>query len=160
MNFITKKGLEEKLDKLDNGIDKFIVAGIYYGLNRSNYREQLLNIKTSSVNLEESTLTLSNGEKVVMDDLLREVTREAVEQKIYVKMAPGYVLDSINMVSSKNGKYTNKKIKNGSTVNLTSCDQISVSYHTTKKPVNYKAPSKWFGQVESPLHNYNSLIFQ
>ncbi|MDG6884238.1 hypothetical protein Cp4435_01404 [Clostridium perfringens] len=86
MNFITKKGLEEKLDKLDNGIDKFIVAGIYYGLNRSNYREQLLNIKTSSVNLEESTLTLSNGEKVVMDDLLREVTREAVEQKIYVKM--------------------------------------------------------------------------
>ncbi|EOU2008850.1 hypothetical protein [Clostridium perfringens] len=86
MNFITKKGLEEKLDKLDNGIDKFIVAGIYYGLNRSNYREQLLNIKTSSVNLEESTLTLPNGEKVVMDDLLREVTREAVEQKIYVKM--------------------------------------------------------------------------
>ncbi|EOU1723619.1 hypothetical protein M1Z83_000616 [Clostridium perfringens] len=86
MNFITKKGLEEKLDKLDNGIDKFIVAGIYYGLNRSNYREQLLNIKTSSVNLEESTLTLPNGEKVVMDDLLKEVTREAVEQKIYVKM--------------------------------------------------------------------------
>lgn len=86
MNFITKKGLEENLDKLDNGIDKFIVAGIYYGLNRSNYREQLLNIKTSSVNLEESTLTLPNGEKVVMDDLLKEVVREAVEQKIYVKM--------------------------------------------------------------------------
>lgn len=86
MNFITKKGLEEKLDKLDNGIDKFIVAGIYYGLNRSNYREQLLNIKTSSVNFEESTLTLPNGRVVVMDDLLREVTREAVEQKIYVKM--------------------------------------------------------------------------
>ncbi|MBI6073687.1 hypothetical protein H8J87_06395 [Clostridium perfringens] len=86
MNFITKKGLEEKLDKLDNGIDKFIVAGIYYGLNRSNYREQLLNLKTSSINFEESTLTLPNGEKVVMDDLLKEVAREAVEQKIYVKM--------------------------------------------------------------------------
>ncbi|HAT4336463.1 TPA: hypothetical protein I9092_001881 [Clostridium perfringens] len=86
MNFITKKGLEEKLDKLDNGIDKFIVAGIFYGLNSSDYREQLLNIKTSSVNFEESTLTLPNGEKVVMDDLLKEVTREAVEQKIYVKM--------------------------------------------------------------------------
>lgn len=86
MNFITKKGLEEKLDKLDNGIDKFIVAGIYYGLNRSNYREQLLNIKTSSVNFKESTLTLPNGRVVVMDDLLKEVVREAVEQKIYVKM--------------------------------------------------------------------------
>lgn len=86
MNFITKKGLEEKLDKLDNGIDKFIVAGIFYGLNSSDYREQLLNIKTSSVNFEESTLTLSNGRVVVMDDLLKEVVREAVEQKIYVKM--------------------------------------------------------------------------
>ena len=86
MNFITKKGLEEKLDKLDNGIDKFIVAGIFYGLNSSDYREQLLNIKTSSVNFEESTLTLPNGRVVIMDDLLKEVVREAVEQKIYVKM--------------------------------------------------------------------------
>ncbi|MDM0957099.1 hypothetical protein [Clostridium perfringens] len=86
MNFITKKGLEEKLDKLYNGIDKFIVAGIFYGLNSSDYREQLLNIKTSSVNFEESTLTLPNGRVVVMDDLLKEVVREAVEQKIYVKM--------------------------------------------------------------------------
>ncbi|NGU14617.1 hypothetical protein [Clostridium perfringens] len=86
MNFITKKGLEKKLDKLYNGIDKFIVAGIFYGLNSSDYREQLLNIKTSSVNFEESTLTLPNGRVVVMDDLLKEVVREAVEQKIYVKM--------------------------------------------------------------------------
>ncbi|MDZ4982489.1 hypothetical protein GNF79_06945 [Clostridium perfringens] len=74
------------IDKLDNGIDKFIVAGIFYGLNSSDYREQLLNIKTSSVNFEESTLTLPNGRVVVMDDLLKEVTREAIEQKIYVKM--------------------------------------------------------------------------
>ncbi|MDK0774558.1 hypothetical protein P5E79_11355 [Clostridium perfringens] len=86
MNFITKNFLKENLDKLDNGIDKFIVAGIFYGLNSSDYREQLLNIKTSSVNFEESTLTLPNGRVVVMDDLLKEVVREAVEQKIYVKM--------------------------------------------------------------------------
>ena len=65
-----------------------------------------------------------------------------------------------NIKSSKNGKYTKKKIKNGSKVNLASCTQISVSYHTTKKPVNYKVPSRWFGQVKSPLHNYNSVIFQ
>ncbi|WP_415349451.1 hypothetical protein [Clostridium perfringens] len=86
MNFITKKFLKENLDKLDNGIDKFIVAGIFYGLNSSDYREQLLNIKTSSVNFKDSTLTLPNGRVVVMDELLREVTREAIEQKIYVKM--------------------------------------------------------------------------
>ena len=86
MNFITKNFLKENLDKLDNGIDKFIVAGIFYGLNSSDYREQLLNIKTSSVNFKDSTLTLPNGRVVVMDELLREVTREAIEQKIYVKM--------------------------------------------------------------------------
>ncbi|MDM0528466.1 hypothetical protein QTH49_13475 [Clostridium perfringens] len=83
---ITKLELKKMIDKLDNGIDKFIVAGIFYGLNSSDYREQLLNIKTSSVNFEESTLTLPNGRVVVMDDLLKEVVREAVEQKIYVKM--------------------------------------------------------------------------
>lgn len=86
MNFITKNFLKENLDKLDNGIDKFIVASIFYGLNSSDYREQLLNIKTSSVNFKDSTLTLPNGRVVVMDELLREVTREAIEQKIYVKM--------------------------------------------------------------------------
>lgn len=83
---ITKLELKKMIDKLDNGIDKFIVAGIFYGLNSSDYREQLLNIKTSSVNFEESTLTFPNGRVVVMDDLLKEVVREAVEQKIYVKM--------------------------------------------------------------------------
>lgn len=82
------------------------------------------------------------------------------KKKIYVKMASGYVLDSIDVSYSKNGKYTNKKIKNGSTINLTSSMQVSVSYHTKKKPVNYKAPSKWGAVVKSPLHNYNSLIFQ
>lgn len=81
-------------------------------------------------------------------------------KKIYVKMASGYVLDSIDVSYSKNGKYTNKKIKNGSSVNLTSSMQVSVSYYTKKKPVNYKAPSKWGAVVKSPLHNYNSLIFQ
>lgn len=81
-------------------------------------------------------------------------------KKIYVKMASGYVLDSIDVSYSKNGKYTNKKIKNGSSVNLTSSMQVSVSYYTKKKPVNYKAPSKWGAIVKSPLHNYNSLIFQ
>lgn len=83
---ITKQELKKMIDKLDNGIDKFIIAGVYYGINRTNYREQLLNLKTSSINFEESTLTLPNGEKVVMDDLLKEVAREAVEQKIYVKL--------------------------------------------------------------------------
>ena len=81
------------------------------------------------------------------------------KKKVYVKMASGIVLDSINVAYSQNGKYKSKNIKNGSTVSLANCTQISVSYHVTKKPANYTAPTKWYGVVPSPLHDYNSLIF-
>lgn len=82
------------------------------------------------------------------------------KKKVYVKTASGIVLDSINVAYSQNGKYKSKTIKNGSIVNLTNCTQISVSYHMTKKPANYTAPTKWYGVVPSPLHDYNTLIFE
>lgn len=82
------------------------------------------------------------------------------KKKVYVKTASGIVLDSINVAYSQNGKYKSKTIKNGSIVNLTNCTQISVSYHMTKKPANYTAPTKWYGVVPSPLHDYNTLLFK
>lgn len=83
---ITKIELKNLLNKLDNAVDKFIVAGLFYGLNESDNREQLLSIKSASVDLENSTLTLPNGRVVVMDQLLKEVTTEAMNQKVYRKM--------------------------------------------------------------------------
>lgn len=83
---ITKNELKNLLNKLDNAVDRFIVAGLFYGLNESDNREQLLSIKSASVDLENSTLTLPNGRVVVMDQLLKEVTAEAMNQKIYKKM--------------------------------------------------------------------------
>ena len=82
------------------------------------------------------------------------------KKKVYVKMASGYILDSINISYSQNGKYKSKNIKNGSTINLSTCEHISVSYHMTKKPANYTAPTKWYGVVPSPLHDYNTLMFE
>ena len=86
-DIITKKELEEIINKLENGIDKFIIAGFYYGLNgSSNYKEQLLNLKADCVDFEKETINLPDGRIVKMDKLLKRVTKEAIEQKIYIKM--------------------------------------------------------------------------
>lgn len=82
------------------------------------------------------------------------------KKKVYVKMASGFVLDSINITYTYNGKNKFKNIKNGSTINLSTCKHISVSYHMTKKPANYTVPTKWYGVVPSPLHDYNTLMFE
>lgn len=84
---ITKIELAERVKKLDNAIDKFIVVSLFYGLaGDSKEGEQILEIKHSDVNLEENTIKLNDGSVVVMDSLLRRVTIEAMNQKIYVKM--------------------------------------------------------------------------
>ncbi len=86
-DIITKKELEEIMNKLENGIDKFILAGFYYGLNgSSNYKEQLLNLKVDCVDFEKEVINLPDGRVVKMDKLLKQVTKEAIEQKIYIKM--------------------------------------------------------------------------
>lgn len=84
---LEKKELQELVEKLDNGIDKFMVAGLFYGLNGgSTNKEQLLNITTDSVNFKDSTITLPDGRVVVMDSFLKKITKEAIDQKIYIKM--------------------------------------------------------------------------
>lgn len=85
-NVIDKKELKLMLDRLDNGVDKFILAGLFYGLNDSDNREQLLNITKDMIDIEKSTITLQSGKVVVMDEILRSVAEEALNQKIYIKM--------------------------------------------------------------------------
>lgn len=89
MDIITKQELKELMDRLENGIDKFILAGCYYGLNDNDYREQFLNLKSSQVNLENSTITLQNGRVIVMDSLLKKVVEEAMTQEVYKKIGAG-----------------------------------------------------------------------
>ena len=76
-------------------------------------------------------------------------------QKIFVKMASGYVLDSIVVYYNRNNNITFKTVKNGTKVNLNDCMWIRANYHTTKKPDNYVPSAKWYGvAVKSPLHDY------
>lgn len=84
---IKKKELEELVNKLDNGIDKFILLGFYYGLNGSaSYKEQLLNLEVDSVDFENKKINLPDSREVIMDELLEKVCEEAVNQKIYIKL--------------------------------------------------------------------------
>ena len=84
---ITKKELEELVNKLDNGIDKFILLGFYYGLNGSaSYKEQLLNLEVDSVDFENKKIDLPDGREIIMDKLLEKICKEAVNQKIYIKL--------------------------------------------------------------------------
>lgn len=80
------------------------------------------------------------------------------KQKVSVQMASGYVLDGLNILIKENGSYKSQEIKNGSVVDFDKCMDVSVSYHTTKKPANYTAPTLWNAVVKSPLHDYVSLI--
>lgn len=83
---ITKKELINLSNKLENAVDRFILVGLFYGLSDADNRVQLLNIKKESVNFENSTITLPSGRVVIMDDFLKKIALEAINQEIYIKM--------------------------------------------------------------------------
>jgi len=86
-DIITKKKLEEMINKLENGIDKFILAGFFYGLNgETGYKEQLLNLEVSAIDFENKKINLPDSREVIMDELLEKVCEEAINQKIYTKL--------------------------------------------------------------------------
>lgn len=86
-DIITKKKLEEMINKLENGIDKFILAGFFYGLNgEAGYKEQLLSLEVGAIDFENKKINLPDGREVVMDELLEKISKEAINQKIYTKL--------------------------------------------------------------------------
>lgn len=96
-DIITKKELEEIINKLENGIDKFIIAGFYYGLNgASGYTEQLLNLKSDCVDFEKETISLPDGRIIKMDELLKRVTKEAIKMGSQGRTNEDYFLNSNN----------------------------------------------------------------
>lgn len=83
---ITKEALMSMVEKIDNAIDRFAVVGIYYGLiGEATGADQLLNIKKYDVDFNNKTITLPTG-VVVMDEYLERITRDAINQDIYVKL--------------------------------------------------------------------------
>ena len=77
------------------------------------------------------------------------------KQKVSVAMTSDYVLDSIHVHYNNEGR--TEQIENGGIVDFDKFDvfsSIAVTYHTAKKPVNYKDPVGWYGVIESPLHEW------
>lgn len=86
-DIITKRNLEKMINRLENGIDKFILVGFFYGLNgEAGYKEQLLNLQVDAIDFENKKINLPDGREVIMNQLLEKVCKEAIEQKIYFKM--------------------------------------------------------------------------
>lgn len=86
-DIITKKELKELTSRLENGIDKFILAGFFYGLNgEASYKEQLLNLEVNSIDFKNKKINLPDGREVAMDELLTDVSKQAIKQKIYIKL--------------------------------------------------------------------------
>ncbi|MDU5111184.1 MAG: hypothetical protein E6248_12100 [Clostridium sp.] len=84
---IDRKELKQIVDRLENGIDKFILAGFFYGLNGEvGYKEQLLNLEVDSIDFENKKINLPDGREVIMDELLMNISEEAINQKIYIKL--------------------------------------------------------------------------
>lgn len=84
---ITKKKIEEMVSRLENGIDKFILVGFFYGLNGEvAYKEQLLNLEVSAIDFKNKKINLPDGREVIMDRLLEKVCEEAINQKVYIKL--------------------------------------------------------------------------
>lgn len=76
--------------------------------------------------------------------------------KIQIVPNNGYKIDQI-IVNYKN---KSKKVKNGSNISLKNVRNISVWYHTTKKPKYYQKPGKEYqGWTGSPLNYCFDLSF-
>lgn len=87
-----KKILNEKeflnqISKLDNAVDRFLMAGIFYGLQGETVAgEQVLKIKKTDVDFSNGTIKLLDGRIVAMNDSLEKITTDAINQTIYVKL--------------------------------------------------------------------------
>ena len=108
---MNKKELKNILNKLDNGVDKFIVAGLFYGLNK----EEISNLKINMVDLENSKILLPSGREVIMDEILKEVTTQAINQKIYVKMGSFSYKSELDYEFNCNSEYVVKTKPNKTT---------------------------------------------
>lgn len=87
MNLISKKQLEKLTQALDNPVDRFIIAGFFYGLNGElSHKENMLNLTVDSVDLENNTISTPEGKIIVMDSFLKNLVVDAINQSVYIKM--------------------------------------------------------------------------
>ena len=109
--YFTKSQILDICDLLLNECDKFIVYAIFCGILGKEY-DELRNIKVKDV-AEDFSYIVIDGRKILLDDNLKEFTRETLEQEVYVKNENGiYKYQEFNMNSEYLLKTINSKRNN------------------------------------------------
>lgn len=80
--YVSERELRERLIKLDNALDKFVLMAIYNGIVGKSKMSELTNLKKKAVDFENHVIKLADRE-VPMDKEFEEITRQAIEQKVY-----------------------------------------------------------------------------
>lgn len=80
--YVSEQELRERLIKLDNALDKFVLMAIYNGIVGKSKMSELTNLKKKAVDFENHVIKLADRE-VPMDKEFEEITRQAIEQKVY-----------------------------------------------------------------------------
>lgn len=104
--YFTKSQILDICDLLINSCDKFIIYAIFCGILGKSYSD-LRNIKIKDI-AEDYSYIVIDGKKTLLDDRLKEFTKEVVEQEVYIKNENGmYKYQEFNM----NSEYLLKTIK-------------------------------------------------
>ena len=80
--YVSERELRERLIKLDNALDKFVLMAIYNGIVGKSKMSELTNLNKKAVDFENHVIKLADRE-VPMDKEFEEITRQAIEQKVY-----------------------------------------------------------------------------
>ena len=104
--YFTKSQILDICDLLLNACDKFIIYAMFCGILGKEY-DELRNIKVKDI-AEDFSYIVIDDRKILLDDNLKEFTRETLEQEVYVKNENGiYKYQEFNM----NSEYLLKTIK-------------------------------------------------
>lgn len=84
----TKKEIQQLCESFINPVDKFIVYGLFCGIDGKS-RCDLLNLKIEQINLDEKIISLSN-KNIEMDDYMYEILKCTLKENSYKKyIQPG-----------------------------------------------------------------------
>lgn len=84
-DIIIREKFEKLVEQLVNSIDRFLVVGIYYGFADGGDTSALLALKKTDVDFKTKTIKIQDR-VVKMDAYLEKITRDAINQKTYMKM--------------------------------------------------------------------------
>ena len=82
---ITRKTMEEYIGKTYNPQDKVIISLVFEGIGaiNGNEAEYLRNLKTSSIKIEERTITITDKRKIILSPFAIDIVKKAIEQRTY-----------------------------------------------------------------------------